>query len=336
MDMDTFDIAKMMTDSPKDEGLRLRYGTVASLISAHRLSVLIDGSTVTAEVVMGCTPKVGERVALLVDGTQWLAIATIGGDSVLHNSSLTGSGTQSDALAVTVPLELGSQTTDLRGAYVRFWRNNGAGSKEKGLVGFYGNTDDAMYVDNSTGQNVYARSYRPSDAKWSSEADTGGQMALTQIGNFYSYARLASSGITFSFTPSAGASHPWPVGGFSTTNTALYSQVIDNEYGTGRAYGIRVNATGLYFVSVTYAFHSAASAILFQGRPVCDSPSTMKYCVEVNHTRGYGSAAWILPINHNGMIALTSNISTSVPLTLAAENMLEIRQLTKDTPFGGL
>lgn len=78
--MDAYDVAKLIADQhPKAP--KPRWGTVQS-IAEKTLSVLPDGSTSPITVVRGCSPRVGGRVVMLVNGTEWIAVAQVGGDSV--------------------------------------------------------------------------------------------------------------------------------------------------------------------------------------------------------------------------------------------------------------
>jgi hypothetical protein len=61
-------------------GLSKRFGTVQQINADGTLNVVPDGSDTPVIVGKACNPGVGDRVAILVDGTQWLAIATVGGD----------------------------------------------------------------------------------------------------------------------------------------------------------------------------------------------------------------------------------------------------------------
>jgi len=79
-------LAEMLTPESEKAGaaptLRLRRGTVASIGPGNKLGVVIDGSSPgnITKISKACSPKVGDRVVILVNGTQWTAIATVGGD----------------------------------------------------------------------------------------------------------------------------------------------------------------------------------------------------------------------------------------------------------------
>ena len=76
---DTFAIAKMMHGEAKTP-LKKRLGTVGStVLDGNWLSVLIDGATTPTPVVKCCNAQAGDRVVVLVDGTQWMTIAVVGG-----------------------------------------------------------------------------------------------------------------------------------------------------------------------------------------------------------------------------------------------------------------
>ena len=79
MAMDAYDIASLIGGTPT-RPLRLRYGTVAEVGADGTLKVVPDGQTTSVPTVKCCSPAAGSRVALLVNGTEWLAVAVIGGD----------------------------------------------------------------------------------------------------------------------------------------------------------------------------------------------------------------------------------------------------------------
>ena len=62
------------------DGLSRRYATVTQVKADGTLMVAPDGSTGAIPCARACNPKVGDRVIILIDGSQWLAIGTIGGD----------------------------------------------------------------------------------------------------------------------------------------------------------------------------------------------------------------------------------------------------------------
>ena len=78
--MDAYDVARLIA-SQHPKAPKPRWGTVQS-IAEKTLSVLPDGSTSPITVVRGCSPRVGGRVVMLVNGTEWIAVAQVGGDSV--------------------------------------------------------------------------------------------------------------------------------------------------------------------------------------------------------------------------------------------------------------
>lgn len=79
--MDAFEIAQLMTGQSSQRPLRMRFGTVLELGSGTTLSVRPDGQQEAVPAIRCCHPAVGNRVALLVGETEWLAIAVVGGDS---------------------------------------------------------------------------------------------------------------------------------------------------------------------------------------------------------------------------------------------------------------
>lgn len=78
--MDAFEIARLMTGQSSQRPLRMRFGTVLELGSGTTLSVRPDGQQEAVPAIRCCHPAVGNRVALLVGETEWLAIAVVGGD----------------------------------------------------------------------------------------------------------------------------------------------------------------------------------------------------------------------------------------------------------------
>lgn len=78
--MDAFEIAQLMAGRPTQRPLKMRFGTVTALDSDTTLSVRPDGQEETVPVVRCCHPNVRDRVALLVNETEWLAISVVGGD----------------------------------------------------------------------------------------------------------------------------------------------------------------------------------------------------------------------------------------------------------------
>ncbi|WP_101720759.1 phage baseplate protein [Eggerthella timonensis] len=78
--MDAFEIAQLMTGQSSQRPLRMRFGTVLELGSGTTLLVRPDGQQEAVPAIRCCHPAVGNRVALLVGETEWLAIAVVGGD----------------------------------------------------------------------------------------------------------------------------------------------------------------------------------------------------------------------------------------------------------------
>lgn len=78
--MDAYDIALLMANQDSDRPLKLRYGTVADN-AENLLQVFPDGETDTTPAVKCCHPLKGDRVVLLVNGTEWLAVSVVGGES---------------------------------------------------------------------------------------------------------------------------------------------------------------------------------------------------------------------------------------------------------------
>lgn len=62
----------------KKHGAHLRLATVAS-VSGSTTDVRLDGSAGTAKIVRACPCAAGDRVVVLKEGTQFYAIARIGG-----------------------------------------------------------------------------------------------------------------------------------------------------------------------------------------------------------------------------------------------------------------
>lgn len=78
--MDAYDIALLMANQDSGRPLKLRYGTVVDN-AGSLLHVVPDGQTETTPAVKFCHPLKGDRVILLVNGTEWLAVSVIGGES---------------------------------------------------------------------------------------------------------------------------------------------------------------------------------------------------------------------------------------------------------------
>ena len=76
--MDAFDIARLMGNQDPSRPVKLRYGTVEEIDTGTTLQVVPDGQTHAVPAVRCCDPAIGARVVLLVDKTEWIAVATIG------------------------------------------------------------------------------------------------------------------------------------------------------------------------------------------------------------------------------------------------------------------
>ena len=80
--MDYTKLASLITSSVREQvnatSPHVRLGVVKD-VKATSLSVLIDGSTTPATIVKGCTCNSGDRVIILRQGTQFYAIARVGG-----------------------------------------------------------------------------------------------------------------------------------------------------------------------------------------------------------------------------------------------------------------
>lgn len=80
--MDYSKLASLITSSVKEQvnaaSPHIRLGVVEE-VKATTLLALIDGSSVAATVVKGCACNVGDRVIILRQGTQFYAIARVGG-----------------------------------------------------------------------------------------------------------------------------------------------------------------------------------------------------------------------------------------------------------------
>jgi len=65
-------------------------GTVAAINTDGTLTVVMDGSPTGATVRIGrsCNPRVGDRVQILKDATQWTAVAVVGGENVMSQVPL--------------------------------------------------------------------------------------------------------------------------------------------------------------------------------------------------------------------------------------------------------
>jgi hypothetical protein len=76
MGADAFAIAQMMAQPDAGDGLRLRFGTVAEADGTGLVRVVPDGASAPVPAVDWCRAAPGSRVALLVKGAQWLAVAS--------------------------------------------------------------------------------------------------------------------------------------------------------------------------------------------------------------------------------------------------------------------
>ncbi|MDR1713097.1 MAG: hypothetical protein LBR39_02935 [Coriobacteriales bacterium] len=80
MDLDT--LIREITPTPTP-GVSKRWGTVSSIPDDGHLGVIVDGSPPDNITLVGkcCYAEVGDRVYIIRDGTEWTAIARVGGDS---------------------------------------------------------------------------------------------------------------------------------------------------------------------------------------------------------------------------------------------------------------
>ena len=78
--MDAYDIALLMANQGQGNSLKMSYGTVVES-EGNLLHVAPDGQTEAMPAVKCCHPLPGDRVVLLVNGTEWLAVSVIGGDN---------------------------------------------------------------------------------------------------------------------------------------------------------------------------------------------------------------------------------------------------------------
>jgi hypothetical protein len=65
---------------PQKSGLAKRFASVQTINADGSLKVIPDGSTTPITVGRACNPAVGDRVVILVDKTQWIAVAVVGGE----------------------------------------------------------------------------------------------------------------------------------------------------------------------------------------------------------------------------------------------------------------
>ena len=106
--MDTFEIAQLMTGSTPQHSPKIRYGVVISLDTGITITVRPDGQAAAIPAVRCCHPEVGDRVALLVAETEWLAIAVVGGDRSSDDfAPKTHRHTASDITSGTLPVARG-------------------------------------------------------------------------------------------------------------------------------------------------------------------------------------------------------------------------------------
>ncbi len=86
--MDAFAIAQLISGSAPPPA-NIRYGTVTARNTDGTLSIVPDGQTTSVKVVRCCWPPVGGRCLILINGTEWLAIAAIGEeDAPVHVSDI--------------------------------------------------------------------------------------------------------------------------------------------------------------------------------------------------------------------------------------------------------
>ena len=78
--MDTYDIAKLVTPQGSERRLGIRYGTVVSVGPGNSLGLVPDGGMDEVPCVRCCSPSVGDRAIVVVNDTEWLAMAVVGGD----------------------------------------------------------------------------------------------------------------------------------------------------------------------------------------------------------------------------------------------------------------
>lgn len=80
--MDYTKLASLITNSVREQinasSPHIRLGLVKD-VKETTLSVLIDGSTAPATIVKGCACNIGDRVIILRQGTQFYAVARVGG-----------------------------------------------------------------------------------------------------------------------------------------------------------------------------------------------------------------------------------------------------------------
>ena len=75
-------VIRDQANSSLSQGLSKRHGTVTQVKTDGSLMVVPDGSNAAISCGSACAPRVGDRVVILVEGSQWLAIGTVGGDGV--------------------------------------------------------------------------------------------------------------------------------------------------------------------------------------------------------------------------------------------------------------
>lgn len=71
-------IKKIVKEQIDKQAPRIRLGTVVS-VAAKSIEAIIDGSASPASIHKGCSCSAGDRVVILKEGTQFYAIARIGG-----------------------------------------------------------------------------------------------------------------------------------------------------------------------------------------------------------------------------------------------------------------
>jgi hypothetical protein len=72
-------VKNMIDDAIRRKTLDKKFGAVTAINANGTLQVLPDGSTTAVTVGKCCNPSVGQRVLILVDKTQWTAVAVVGG-----------------------------------------------------------------------------------------------------------------------------------------------------------------------------------------------------------------------------------------------------------------
>lgn len=93
--MDAYDIALLMANQGQGNPLKMRYGTVVES-EENLLRVVPDGQNEATPAIKCCHPLPRDRVVLLVNGTEWLAVSVIGGE---HQDATTPSYFESGLLS---------------------------------------------------------------------------------------------------------------------------------------------------------------------------------------------------------------------------------------------